>query len=212
MFRNLWMLLILWIPCAAAADQVRPTLGMQREAIKISGVTPGGSVAIFALFTESRKYFPEQREVSAVLVDADGDGSVTHDTGSLIPSRAIVFAVDMTNGAWNVLTTPGYEFQFVELSPAALVSRSEKHVALRRTAAVADVLHVRPGRGAWKHRSGDGGPADGDGRTDGTITLSAETFRPLGGSGATDGELRPNDVIIVVDSLRRQYLAHKFGK
>jgi hypothetical protein len=203
--RYVTVLLLAFLSVFAWAQHPNLRIELRPEAVDVSHVVPRTSVLLYGFLIEGKGYYPEQRQLSLVREDVDGDGVVTYDLGRTIPNRAFFVAVDLTNGRWQVVTPMGFEYQQIDLPESAFVAREGKPVAFRIPAAVVDALHVRPGGGAWSHRSGDGGAGDDDGRVDGGISMAAGKFRPVHAGGTSDGEFRPNDIVIAVDVLRRQY-------
>lgn len=164
-----------------APPVAEPEVSLLETGVEVSGVTPGGEVALLSVWREQGAGGSQVTVTEETLVDEDGDGTVTLDVGRPLPALAVWVVVDVASGERRVVTPESFEAERREVRPGAFRAAGELvELAVPR----AEVLVVRPGRGenagAFRARLGDGGEGDRDGEINGRVALSAlEIERPV---------------------------------
>jgi hypothetical protein len=185
------------VPAWAAA----PVVTFEEQAVVASGVTPGGSVAVFGVSREFNGFAGYFLRHDRVLADDDGDGAVRLELELPVSPRTVAAAVDLGTGEVGFGAPAGFELQAGALPADAIgADRGELTAAGRRVYA----LWVRPAAGSnagvWGANAGDGGASDGDGAEDGSVRTPVSAFVPIEPDGAAPPErLAAGDVLITVD-------------
>lgn len=186
--------------------QTSPSLAFEPAAVVASGVTPKGKVVWFSVARELADYAATIVRRDQVVEDEDGDGKVRLEVGKPVPVQSVWIAVDLTSGAFAVAVPEGSiasEMPQPGRNPGRGEAGKPEWVEVDRQ--YLELAVVRPGLGAWALTLGDGGGADEDGATDGSITASLARMRSLGASPAAPDRFSPRDVVAVVDPNRMQY-------
>lgn len=136
-----------------------------------------------------------------VVADQDADGSVALQLGK-VPELSVWAFVDLGAGAQALQAAAAFEAPLEEPwpggSPVAYLAGDAPVV--RVDGAIAELLWVRPGVGAWKARAGDGADADADGVVDGTILVSLSDFSAVGAAAVElPSSLASGDLLIRVE-------------
>src|SRR5260221_12034148 len=162
-----------------------------KTSIRVSGITPGGTVVIYGVAMVRIDYGDNVMRYSKVLQDDDHDGVVTYDHGALIPTDGVWVAVDATNGQFAV-AAPKWGLNVA--APQVLPLRKNGAGAVDSFAfgyRTADMIYIHPGHGVWAVHGYDSSPHPG------TTTVSlrdATSLLPSGESRAT--EFVPGGVIV----------------
>jgi hypothetical protein len=206
-----WSLLLvpLLAPPVVAAP---PTVSLKDDAVEVTGVTPGGKVAVFGIARRSLEYLERVERQEQILLDADKDGVVTLELAEPLPSRSLWFAVDLAGGEFRAASPDGSPLRQITF-PANGIGAARNDLQDRRD--FVEVFLARPGAGAdagaWGLSAGDGGEADGDGRQDRFVkTLLAEMV-PVAGSPKPPERMAPGDVLVVVDPDQMEFYAVRLG-
>jgi hypothetical protein len=204
---------------ARAQEQLpRFTGTLNNGSLVIGGVTPRGSVAIFAIIREAKAYYVAVRRIDQIVADADGDGRVQVEARTTLSDRAVYSAVDLTSGAYvvaspdpqGVTTIDSSEFSFPGKGLGQLL-----HMEINR--GVLDVLIVRAGNGAnatgaWKGRLVDGAASDADKRVNNYSRMEFDALMPLIADGPKKMQhALPGDTIVLVDPRSLHVLAGRIG-
>lgn len=185
------------------------TLGVvvSNTEVKISGLTPGATVVLYSVSMEPRPYTARLVRRSEVLLDDDRDSVVTYRLTQKPSIRSIWAAVEVQNGWFAIASPSGYKprkmYEASRLSDRTKLNTDK----LQFERAAIDILLVRPGRGAWTLRSGDGWANDEDKMSNGKLIVSVEHFRPLTPEvkGTTPARVNAGDVIIAIDPYQFEY-------
>lgn len=187
-----------------------PSWGLPRitngpDAVEVSDLPPGGSVALYALLHEWTGWSSRISEIADVLTDDDADGTVRYELGREVPPVSVWLAVDLTTG--EVAVSGSDDFTPRELTFPPGVLRRGLGNRLNRLEMTGRIVHafvVRPSAapetaGAWLLRLGDGGERDDDGANDGKMGFALEHMTPVAASPLPPEEIEVGDVIALVD-------------
>lgn len=192
---------------AVAATPQSLAMTVSDSEVKISGLTPGASVVVFSISLEPRRYASRIVRRAEVVIDEDRDRLVTIRLSGNRSIGAIWAAVEVNSGR-HAVASPGGEKPRGMYEAARLVARTRPETAsLQFERSAVDVLLVRPGRGAWTLRSGDGWASDDDRTSNGTLTVKFDHFVPLTAElrGTTPSKVNQGDVIIAIDPHEVEY-------
>ena len=179
---------------------VGPALMVTATAVTAAGMTPGGDVVWLA---EVRKVIEYEaaygRRQGVVQADAQGGAQIPL-ADAVVPPQSIWIAVDLKTGAYAMASPAGFSPLPFDLAPDALNVRGDALAdQLADIADHAEILMVRPGKGAWGKRLGRGGPDDESSPTDVAYKLSLDHLEPLrGADGPPSGKLNPKDILFVL--------------
>jgi hypothetical protein len=188
-------------PAYSPAVQAEPFgLAFAGENVVATGATAKGQVVFFGV---TREVAPDDvvevnRKVD-VLTDDDGDGHVSFPFGRAIPPRSAWVAVDMASGSFEAAAPEGFRLKKVNFRGKGIGRRPDNRDSVVDARALAELLVVRPGVGAWHLYLGDGGPSDEDGTPDGRLEAALDRMEPLAGSPPPPATFQKDDVILVLD-------------
>ena len=187
-----------------AADPPPPLqIAVSTQDVRVTNVTPGGTVVIYSAGLANDGGLLRQREVGALVTDTAHSGSVTFSDGHSIPFRSVWIAVDMETARYVVGGPPGYEMSVRSFPTLHLHGDGDGTIGvfdLRQLAG--QMLVVRPKSGAWKVSAAEGGPNDADHIRNGQLSLSVEDAKPIGSSGPAPKRLKNGDIVAVIDPHR----------
>jgi hypothetical protein len=194
------LVLSLFIPAAALSQEIQPEIRLQGETVAVSGISPGGRAVLFSL---AREIAPDDVATvvrrQEILVDEDGDGAVAWTLGREIAPRSVWIAVDLATGLHASASPEGTPLRRVGWRGRGL-GRGGRADRVEDLRAMAEILLVRPGEGAWSLTVGDGSEADDDGATDGGLAAALDRLQPVGpGEAAPPSRFHPKDVVVLVD-------------
>jgi len=182
------------------------------SAITASGVTPHGSVYVFGITHEQRRFTPVVTRVEKRLTDDDGDGVARFDFGRSVPLLSVWTAVDLTDGR-RASAAPGGEATPLVLRDDPFVANNGqlKHLVLsiRR----GHLLIVRPGVGVWGQVLNDGNRYDVDAANDGSMT--GDVGLSVGAPGTTvpaPSHFDKGDVVVLIEPLTLQVFTAQVGE
>jgi hypothetical protein len=184
---------------AASGGAGAPTISFISNGIRITGITPGGTVLIYAVAMVRVDFNDHLERYQRTLQDDDHDGIVIYDHGKAIPPDGVWIAVDITNGQFAVASPlTGLK---TAVAPAKPLHRNAgNHVDTFSFAYPgAEMIYIHPGHGAWAVHGYDGGASDHDTRK-GVMGLSVSDAQPILQSGETKAtEFVPGGILIVFD-------------
>lgn len=189
---------------ALAQTPTLPTLDLtlEADAVTVTGVTPGGSLAWILLTHHRVGYYPVTRYGAEILVDDDGDGALRIEAPEGIPIMALFLAVDLATGEGSWIAPDGFEPRVLDLPSQALAHGPTGRLdRLTRTGSLHHAVWVRPGPepGVWQLLADDGGEEDDDGATDGSVRFAMDRLRAVGDSGAPPEQPAAGDLLIVME-------------
>jgi len=194
---------------AAATAEAQPRLTFDGDRLEVSGLTPGGAVAVHGVAIHSLHYLLEVLPISAVLPLGEGASSVVFAREGGIPADSVWAAVDLSTGQYTLDAPPRAPRRVGEAAFEGAVAGAREVRCVPRAFPLRqlNLLLVRPGEGAWRVYSRDGGPLDADGAIDGGQTLPLGAFQPLWGSAQPPAALAPGDLLIGVEGSERSIFA-----
>lgn len=191
------------------------TMTVNPSTVTISGATPHGKVVFFGVGRFVNQTTVTVRRLDKTVTDDDGDGIVTIDIGAPVPWKSIFAAVDFSSGRY-VLSTPNtgmFPLLPLLLDSKPLVADSQgvlRQIVVRHR--VCEMLHVRPGVGAWGQLLADGNKFDTDLTSNGRATANVAGGVGLGeGTPAAPSSFEPGDVVVLIDRQRMESWATTVG-
>lgn len=196
------MCLLLW-PGMASAEL---SMSFGDQEVTISGLTPGGQVAIVAVARKAVDGINQVVRHSTFIADDDQDGSATLTLEVDLIPRSVWMAVEYETGS-TIVGSPGGAGTSTTFDPANNIFQDEagnyRFVRVKRS--TADIAVIRPNVGGWHLRAWDGGTGDYDGESDGRIFVDTTTMNPIGGTEDPLGSLAVGDVLIGLDPRRLEF-------
>lgn len=184
----------------SASAQSSLTLEVHETSVQVANATPGGTVILATCARTSRNGRTHVARTAMVLRDDDGDGTVQHTPGSPIPLRSVWVAVDLATGATAAAGHPGFPLNVTELSLVSLRRNAETGIdLLDRDDRRLFMVLVRPGSGAWTLFARDGAGGDDDRLANARLSIKFMDARAVDGKTAAPKQLRPDDVIVLID-------------
>lgn len=179
---------------AASGESGAPAITFTKTTVRVSGITPGGTVVIYGVTMESIDYGTTVMRYSQVLQDDDHDGIVTYDHRGQIPSDGVWVAVDAQNGQF-ALSTPKWGLRIAD---------AQVHPLRKNATGIVDsfafgyrnveMLYIHPGHGVWAVSGFDKSVRPGMA----TVSLrDAVSLLPSGEARAS--EFAPGTTIIAFD-------------
>jgi hypothetical protein len=189
-----------------------PAVTLQEAAVVVTGVTPGGKVAVFGIARRSLEYLERVERQEEILLDDDKDGAVMLELAEPLPPRSLWFAVDLAGGEFRAASPGGFPLRQLTL-PANAIGTAGDDLKDRRD--FVEVFLARPGvgagAGAWGLSAGDGGESDSDGRQDRFVKALLAEMVPLAGSPKPPEKMAPGDVLVLVDPNAMEFYAVRLG-
>jgi hypothetical protein len=186
-------------PAWAQAGPSGPTLSVTDQSVVAAGMTPGGAVVWLGMARRVAEY-----EATFVrrqgTMQADAKGQVTLPLTEAVPLQSIWAVIDLQSGGYATASPAGFAPLAIELGPGAFEVRGAGLAdRLVDVADYAEVLVVRPGKGAWGKAVGRGGADDEGNPGDAALRLALDRLEPLPGtSGPPPGKLSAGDLVFVL--------------
>jgi len=184
----------------AQAPPGGPTLVISSQAVTASGMTPGGAVVWLGMARQVVEY-----EAAFVrrhgIVQADALGNAPLPVTEALPHQSIWLAIDLATGNYATASPAGFAPLALPLGPEALEVRGSGVAdRLADVADYAEVLLVRPGKGAWGKAVARGGADDDEGNPgDAAFRLAFDKLEPVPGTAApSPGKLGAKDLVFVL--------------
>jgi hypothetical protein len=204
-----WGLLSLCISASALAQPAggpkAPEITFQSRSVTVDGITAKGQVALFSVAREVA-----DDDVATIVrrsemkTDEDGDGKVQLDLDGNVPFRSIWVAVDLATGRSAVATPEGYPLRQAAWLGRGLGRENSRADRVEDLRTYADVILVRPEKGAWRATIGDGGALDDDGVADGKVAAALDKLKPLTGAAEPPRRFEARDVVFLLDPNRME--------
>jgi len=185
------------------------------HSVTVSGSTPGGEVALFAVAKEASNSavpVPTKTGHAVVLHDVDHDGTVIFERERPVPLLAIWVAVDLASGQWVVSGSPGFEPQTI---PPESLAKRDGAGQLRKLSALVpemDVLLVRPGTGSWRIYAAKTSGLDENAHGDQPLQIDVSNMIPLSGTSSKLDSILPGDVIAMIEPVSMRFAVREVGK
>ena len=194
----------------AASPAEPPRIVFEDQAIAIGNVTRSGTVVVFAIARD--QYDMEAAHVVAykfLLRDKSGTGEVRFDFRRPLEPRAVWAVVDLATGAYTIvprgvaasMALPGTnEVPKSKHGPRVRHAASDGKSKLEIALPAAELLVVRPGKGAWMGLMADGGPTDDDLRSNGVVVCAPEKLKHVKSKDLLKlDKIRKGDIVIAID-------------
>jgi hypothetical protein len=187
------VMLLLWaLPASAMTISVDPA------GITVGGLIPGARVVLFGVGREPHRDHSVVRRWTEVLTDDDQDGIVRFV--SPITNKSIWIAVDLASGTRVAETGPDYPRR--EMVPAEVLRRNSvgELSQFENARGVAELLVVRPGKGAWRVSGAKNAPVDEARGTTDPMRVDASSFQAVPDVESEElTHLERGDVIAMID-------------
>jgi hypothetical protein len=186
-------------PAVAQPTVSSPSLVVAAQAVTAGGMTPGGDVVWFAMVRKVQSYEASYGRQQGV-VQADAQGQVQIVSGGAVPPLSIWVVVDLATGAYAMASPDGFSPLTFDLTADALaVSADAGADQLVDVADHAEVLLVRPGKGAWGKSIGRGGADDVSNAADTAYRLPLDRLAAIrAADGPAAGKFLAGDLVVVV--------------
>jgi hypothetical protein len=191
---RLLLLALFALPLSAA-----PRIDLS-EVVTISGITPGGKVALLGVAREPGPYMSRLVTYRELLTDADADGMIVFTPRAKVAHSSIWIAVDVETGSATTVTPSGALRPFAQKSQGRgpAIGRGNGTLDFGRGRIV--MLVVRPEENAWFLALREGGSADLSKNDRGRVRADLARMRPINDpDGPALHTVKEGDVVAVID-------------
>jgi hypothetical protein len=174
------------------------TLAVDGEGVTVGNLRPGARVVLFGVGREPHRDHSVVRRWTEVLADDDQDGIVRFV--SAITNKSIWIAVDLASGTRVAETGPDYPRR--EMVPVEVLRRNSvgELSQFENARGVAELLVVRPGKGAWRVSGAKNAPVDEARGTTDPMRVDASSFQAVPDVESEElTHLERGDVIAMID-------------
>ena len=193
-------------PGGASAQTISAELSA--TGLEITGATLGGEIAILGAWRQRHVYWSEVGSVDERIVDDDGDGTVSWESGRAIPMAAVLVVIDLASGQWTGVAPEGFGLrsfpkqEWQVATDGSLVSVLSKRLELS---------WVRPGSWVWSRVVMDGGTLDDPLSPTGSLSVSTAEIAPGEGGGVPDGSrtFSSGDLVVGIDLQTLEYFVYE---
>lgn len=203
--RSLALALVSWAvilvaPEAAGQDEPEvPDVAFEPRAVVASGFAPEAEVIFFAVYRDPQGFHSRVGSFYG-SAPADGLGEARFELPEPIPLKSVWAVAEVTSGWVLVTAPPGFSLREIPFPEEGVRLAAAGQVgALVHHGERLEVLVVRPRRGAWAGRIGDGTERDGDRRLDGLVRVEPDRLEALTQGPPPPSVLRPGDRVVAVD-------------
>lgn len=207
------VVVLLFLANNLAGEPEAPAIRLEAGEITISGMTPGGDVAVIGAARSYEGGIHHRWDLADSLADSDLDGRVTWPQNLGVPTYSVWVAIDVATGRHATAAGARPADRSMPLPAGKLVRTGTGRAAIDLPAGEYRVLLVRPGVGVLEGqtRSISRGPGLLP-----SAELPAEQMTPLGPGRLTFADPEVGDLLVVVDLeysrvLARQLVAGDFG-
>ena len=192
--------LVCLIVFALALPASALTVNFEPNAVVANEVTPGGSAVFFAVAFDMSGGVRTRVRTAVIVRDDDGDGIVRYEPEGGVPWVGLWGVVDFTTGAAQVLSRSRGPLNNLAVRGAFRSDEGgQRFPRFAHDLSSADLLVVRPGKGAWKAAATEGGDGDTDYMADGKVVIGAGHLVPLTDGQSAPEHLLPGDVVVLID-------------
>jgi hypothetical protein len=182
-----------------------PEITFERNSVKVDGISSHGQVVWFSVAREvAEDDVADVVSRSGVRTDEDGDGKVVWELEGEVPLRSIWVAVDVATGRLAAASPTGYPLRQVGFRGRGLARGGGRSDEVQDVRHSAEILVVRPGKGAWRSSVSDGRGDDEDGIADGRIAAALDHLHPVAGAAEPPARFEPQDVVVVIDPIKME--------
>jgi|CXWL01.1.fsa_nt_gi hypothetical protein len=181
----------------AATESLRaqtppPVVTLDEAGVTVTGLSPGGSVAVFGACRRSFDYYERRERYLEVLHDDDQDGGVRFDVPEGLPWMSAWVVVDLASGERAAVAPEGWPLEEATfLSP---VSASQL-VEIQASATELELLWVRPDLEAPSTWTDSVASFE-----DHAITALPEAFQNAGETRTGGTSFAAGDVLVGIDA------------
>jgi len=190
------------VALAVAAHEPVLTLALERNGISISGLPPGGRVALMSLSRTAVDSIVRVERRDELLTDDDSDGVVRLELDGGPALRSVWVVVDLATGGWAVGYPEGFPGRELAIGGRGRPEPAPAATRFDQPGEQFEVLLVRPGAetaaGVWGGALGDGGARDRDGLVDGSVRVTPAELGLLGERSAPEA-FGGGDVLVLVE-------------
>ena len=184
---------------AASNSAGAPTIAFSGNTVRVSGVTPGATVVVYAVTFVRIDYGDHVLRFQKALTDDDRDGAVVYDVGRDIPQDGVWVAVDATNGQY-AIGTPRFGAGVANPQPLPLHKSAGGLVDLFSFGYPSvEALYIHPGHGVWAVHAYSRGKGDHTAQESVTTVSLADAVSLLPAGESKAKEFAPGGVIIAFD-------------
>ena len=186
-------------PAWAQAGPSGPTLLVTDQSVTAAGMTPGGAVVWLGMARRVAEYDATFVRRHGTM-QADAKGQAQLPLTEAVPLQSIWAAIDLQTGAYATASPAGFAPLAIQLGPGAFEVRGAGLAdRLADVADYAEVLLVRPGKGAWGKAVGRGGADDEGNPGDAAFRFALDKLEPLPGTaGPPPAKLSAGDLVFVL--------------
>jgi len=162
-------------------------------------MTPGGAVVWLGMARRVAEYDATFVRRHGTM-QADAKGQAQLPLTEAVPLQSIWAAIDLQTGAYATASPAGFAPLAIQLGPGAFEVRGAGLAdRLADVADYAEVLLVRPGKGAWGKAVGRGGADDEGNPGDAAFRFALDKLEPLPGTaGPAPAKLSAGDLVFVL--------------
>ncbi|MEO8380732.1 MAG: hypothetical protein ABI779_13800 [Acidobacteriota bacterium] len=184
------------------------TVTVDAEGVTAAELPRGARIVLFGVGREPGRYRSSIRRWTEVLADDDRDGRVRF--AGHVTNRSIWVAVDLETGESVAATGPDYPRREVTAGSALKRDNVGQLSKLENARGIAEMLIVRPKRGAWRLGSSKNSAVDEARGNPAVMRLDASAFRAVEGVASDDlKHLKRGDVLAMIDPrLMEFYVIH----
>lgn len=169
----------------------------ENQILTVCGTPAGGEYLVWGIGYRRHEFYSVRSRAVTLLTTPEHDGCYRYDPDLLAPYTLV--AVDRFAQTVEAVTDPGGGHRLPgEATPLFEATWVDRGLRLAGPTSV-EVLLIRPGGQVFLAVAVDGGEGDGDGRADGVITLTEQSFRGLGESPKELAAFAAGDVAAVFD-------------
>ena len=180
------------------------TLAVDAQGVTVSNVAAGSRVILFGVGREPLGYQSKVRRWTEVLTDEDHDGVVRFTAAST--RKSIWIAVDFDRGDAVAATGPDYPRREVTAGFGVKRNNAGQLSKLENARGIADLIVVRPGRGAWRRLVLKHSPVDETRGRPETMRIDAGSLEPVNGLPSDDlKHVRRGDVLAMIDPTEMEF-------
>lgn len=203
--KSQWTFLVAFaITAMVALPGAAMTLTVDAGGVTVRDVTAGARVILFGVGREPLGDRSAIRRWTEVVADEDRDGSIRFSAS--VTSKSIWVAVDLDSGERVSATGPGYPRREVTAGFGVKRNNAGQLSKLENARGVAELLIVRPKRGAWRLSAMKNSLEDDARDNPGSMRLDVSSFHAVDGVASEDlRHLKRGDVLAMIDPRRMQF-------
>lgn len=197
----LLLILILGASTTCLAAQPEPAIAFGATSVRVSGLTPHGSVVLVGVTHEPDNAMRRVTRYGEILT-ADADGTATLELKRGVPPSSVWAAVLIPTGRVAAAGGPNVGLREFAVRPQSFRRNASRDVdALGLGITNASVLYVL-GSKVWMWNGIDGAAGDDDAIANETLVLKAGKGKSLSSDPESPPAFRPGGTLVVIDPTR----------